>query len=97
MGWFNAVMAVWGDNPTFSSPLGDGLVQEGDYVYFIQIGFSSPSRDGLVLSYDWDDDQKAKIFVPEWGWVGSLLFDESVMSFAFSSPLGDGLVPNFMS
>ena len=27
MGWFNAVMAVWGDNPTFSSPSGDGVVR----------------------------------------------------------------------
>ena len=35
-----------------------------------------------------------KVFVPEWGWVGSLLFDESVMSFAFSSPSGVGLVPD---
>ena len=35
-----------------------------------------------------------KVFVPEWGWVGSLLFDESVLSFAFSSPSGVGLVPD---
>ena len=50
MGWFNAVMAVWGDNPTFSSPLGDGLVQDYEIEIYKLDRFSSPSGDGLVLS-----------------------------------------------
>ena len=49
MGWFNAVMAVWGDNPTFSSPSGDGLVLEWYDRNKVVCEFSSPSGDGLVL------------------------------------------------
>ena len=49
MGWFNAVMAVWGDNPTFSSPSGDGLVLFCGVLFFSFFRrFSSPSGDGLV-------------------------------------------------
>ena len=57
----------------FSSPSGDGLVHFKGVFFMKNNMFSSPSGDGVVLSYDWDDDQKAKIFVPEWGWVGSPL------------------------
>ena len=48
MGWFNAVMAVWGDNPTFSSPSGDGLVHPCKVAWVGDYSFSSPLGDGLV-------------------------------------------------
>ena len=43
---------------------------------------------------DLPDVDDLKIFVPEWGWVGS--FELLVTDFLkkFSSPLGDGLVQN---
>ena len=34
------------------------------------------------------------IFVPEWGWVGSMKEFEIRTGLIFSSPLGDGLVPD---
>ena len=34
-------------------------------------GFSSPLGDGLVLKNEKNKCKNLKIFVPEWGWVGS--------------------------
>ena len=37
------------------------------------------------------------IFVPEWGWVGSyMLLIYKALGWRFSSPSGDGLVPNYI-
>ena len=71
MGWFNAVMAVWGDNPTFSSPSGVGLVPPVPVVSLTTTRFSSPSGVGLVPMELLAEFRFDKIFVPEWGWVGS--------------------------
>ena len=46
--------------------------------------FSSPSVDGVVPLLESDNVEKAKIFVPEWGWVGSSLLQcSSVPAFIF--------------
>ena len=37
------------------------------------IKFSSPSGDGLVLKNEKNKCKNLKIFVPAWGWVGSLV------------------------
>ena len=56
--------------------------------------FSSPSGDGLVQDVKIIKTAITNIFVPEWGWVGSLIIpNECPDCGAFSSPLGDGLVP----
>ena len=36
------------------------------------IKFSSPSGDGLVLKNEKNKCKNLKIFVPAWGWVGSI-------------------------
>ena len=36
------------------------------------IKFSSPSGDGLVLKNEKNKCKNLKIFVPAWGWVGSV-------------------------
>ena len=77
----------------FSSPLGDGLVQQIHFVNLIKKQFSSPLGVGLVLSLIPSDCDRYIIFVPEWGWVGSVLDFLLVSTRSkFSSPLGDGLV-----
>ena len=57
----------------FSSPLGDGLVPPEYLLIESCTKFSSPSGDGLVPEAPADDDAAEIIFVPEWGWVGSLM------------------------
>ena len=51
----------------FSSPLGDGLVQNNLKSKTIIGKFSSPVGPQSVSFYSGKDE----IFVPEWGWVGS--------------------------
>ena len=58
----------------FSSPLGVGLVLDGTCFYYTGwTSFSSPSGDGLVLEFKILETMLTKIFVPAWGWVGSIL------------------------
>ena len=54
--------------------------------------FSSPSGVGLVQDYEVKINSVSKIFVPEWGWVGSRTRNIIQLRRIFSSPLGDGLV-----
>ena len=57
------------------------------------IKFSSPSGDGLVLKNEKNKCKNLKIFVPAWGWVGSIFSPcKNQLVYVFSSPLGDGLV-----
>ena len=56
--------------------------------------FSSPSGDGLVPRLSAGGPVHAKIFVPEWGWVGSYTYGGYTQYNLFSSPSGDGLVQN---
>ena len=58
------------------------------------IKFSSPSGDGLVLKNEKNKCKNLKIFVPAWGWVGSIFSPcKNQLVYVFSSPSGDGLVP----
>ena len=57
------------------------------------IKFSSPSGDGLVLKNEKNKCKNLKIFVPAWGWVGSIFSPcKNQLVYVFSSPSGDGLV-----
>ena len=60
----------------FSSPLGDGLVLTNNGYINRNIIFSSPSGDGLVRRYLKNKVRISPVFVPEWGWVGSLQFSK---------------------
>ena len=57
---------------TFSSPSGDGLVPHELGLNDIESWFSSPSGDGLVLTNNGYINRNLIIFVPAWGWVGSV-------------------------
>ena len=57
---------------TFSSPSGDGVVLIDGTRFKIEQIFSSPFGDGLVLKEYTLNENLYNIFVPAWGWVGSL-------------------------
>ena len=77
----------------FSSPLGVGLVPSKPLICISRIIFSSPSGDGLVLKNEKNKCKNLKIFVPAWGWVGSIFSPcKNQLVYVFSSPSGDGLV-----
>ena len=57
----------------FSSPSGDGLVHEKIRTNGVLDEFSSPSGVGLVHDCNITHWSISRIFVPEWGWVGSRL------------------------
>ena len=77
----------------FSSPSGDGLVLTNNGYINRNLIFSSPSGGGLVLFSVCTKTSRCIIFVPAWGWVGSVDnsngFGDGTL---FSSPLGVGLV-----
>ena len=93
MGWFNVKCAGMPEQCKFSSPSGDGvvLIKKGENIMTIK--FSSPSGDGLVLKNEKNKCKNLKIFVPAWGWVGSIFSPcKNQLVYVFSSPSGDGLV-----
>ena len=77
----------------FSSPLGDGLVQQ-KHIHIKHIIQIFVPAWGWVGSWKKEKKMKIdKIFVPEWGWVGSYYYCSECGHYLFSSPSGDGLVP----
>ncbi len=75
MGWFEHPQKTYLTEFLFSSPLGDGLVQRKIIMANTNLrnfGFSSPLGDGLVLINSMYAGANYDIFVPEWGWVGSI-------------------------
>ena len=93
MGWFKKPKDYARRHMRFSSPSGDGvvLIKKGENIMTIK--FSSPSGDGLVLKNEKNKCKNLKIFVPAWGWVGSIFSPcKNQLVYVFSSPSGDGLV-----
>ena len=93
MGWFPT--DPWTTAPTgqFSSPLGVGLVLIDCSKAENYFAFSSPGGVGLVQETEFLITRSKKIFVPAWGWVGSVHARTLRIGLQqFSSPLGDGLV-----
>ena len=74
MGWFMIVTSLIGVSAEFSSPSGDGLVLDYSYNQRDCKPYSSPLGDGLVQGMTTDNSHYGPIFVPEWGWVGSMRF-----------------------
>ena len=58
----------------FSSPSGVGLVLSIQNINSFKMVFSSPSGDGLVHYKSIKGESTMGIFVPAWGWVGSMRF-----------------------
>ena len=93
MGWFNAVMAVWGDNPTFSSPSGDGVVlRKKTMILTCSMIFRPRLGMGWFMRLQLRFDGKPGFSSP----LGDGLVQDAFFIFdeqrVFSSPLGDGLV-----
>ena len=55
----------------FRPHLGMGWFDFYNVTFVKDSGFSSPLGDGLVLKNEKNKCKNLKIFVPEWGWVGS--------------------------
>ena len=94
MGWFvDDAIGVCNDL-LFSSPSGDGLVQEHGTSYSYGEYFRPRVGMGWFKNTE-HHTVTANIFVPAWGWVGSLGVGIHPRLLSFSSPSGDGLVLNF--
>ena len=95
MGWFADYVYIMCYLNLFSSPSGDGLVLEENYPEGIdEIDFRPRLGMGWFGYIMLNITLNTEIFVSEWGWVGSLYFKNYKRGDLFSSPLGDGLVPD---
>ena len=96
MGWFADYVYIMCYLNLFSSPSGDGLVLEENYPEGIdEIDFRPRLGMGWFGYIMLNITLNTEIFVSEWGWVGSLYFKNYKRGDLFSSPSGDGLVPDF--
>ena len=82
----------------FSSPLGVGLVRLSNINKIRSQRYFRP-RVGMGWFNCCSNNRadRGYIFVPAWGWVGSILWNSSVGIGIFSSPSGDGLVQKLKS
>ena len=93
MGWFNKIINTETHEITFSSPSGDGLVQNHTYALHDRLSIFVPEWGWVGSPTDSKSNDVNTIFVPEWGWVGSGIINRlPPQRKKFSSPSGDGLV-----
>ena len=79
--------------PDFRPRVGMGWFKKPKDYARRHMRFSSPSGDGVVLKNEKNKCKNLKIFVPAWGWVGSIFSPcKNQLVYVFSSPSGDGLV-----
>ena len=63
-----------------------GWFEHPQKTYLTEFLFSSPLGDGLVPTTAEKRATNAPIFVPEWGWVGSLSLDSSLTGIRYFRP-----------